>query len=347
MKRLLALGAVVVAALTLGLAGVASADINAVTPSTNASNTINGWAHVDQLSKGLRTTGLQFTSTRSFYSCFEYRTDGDTSQVLPENGGANYNTQVTDGLYRYVCENNSTDTLTVDAKRYVVVRMVFGAESDERFDWTRFDVDPCQATGFVRDGIDLTAAQIGGSVTGTLDASSCNIGVYYAPGNGGSVSGADIYGANYFGVVANGVSVDVTDSSIHDIGESPFNGSQHGVGVFYSEATGSVSGNSISDYQKNGVVVSGSGAAVTVSDNTVEGLGPVSFIAQNGIQISYRATGLVTGNSVSGNWYTPATWTACGLLFYQAGGVKQKANTLFANQTNLCNAGRGGGKYNP
>ncbi len=50
----------------------------------------------------------------------------------------------------------------------------------------------CTPTGFVRDGINLTAAQIGGNVSGPLDATGCNIGVYYAPGTSGSVSGADI-----------------------------------------------------------------------------------------------------------------------------------------------------------
>ena len=49
----------------------------------------------------------------------------------------------------------------------------------------------CTPTGFIRDGINLTAAQIGGTVTGTLDATNCNIGVY----NPTSVSGADIFGA--------------------------------------------------------------------------------------------------------------------------------------------------------
>jgi hypothetical protein len=34
-------------------------------------------------------------------------------------------------------------------------------------------------TGFNRDGINLTAAQIGGKVTGDLDAAGCDIGVYY------------------------------------------------------------------------------------------------------------------------------------------------------------------------
>jgi hypothetical protein len=35
------------------------------------------------------------------------------------------------------------------------------------------------------------------------------------------------------------------------------------------------------------------------------------------------------------------------LLFYQANGVKQQANTLFDNEIDLCNAGRGGGRVSP
>jgi hypothetical protein len=223
----------------------------------------------------------------------------------------------------------------------------------------------CEATGFYRDGHELTAAQIGGDVTGTLDASGCDIGVYYAPNTKGSVKTADISGALYYGVVANAANVNVTGSAIHNIGDKPsFNGMQRGVGVFYTTldqtndglyqngkayittgaaATGTLSGNVISAYQKTGVAVNGPGATVTVKDNTVTGLGPVGFIAQNGVQVSRGATGLITGNTVSGHWYTPADWTSCGLIFFQADGVKQKANSSFGNQMNLCNAGRGGG----
>jgi hypothetical protein len=223
-----------------------------------------------------------------------------------------------------------------------------------------FQITACTPTGLMRDGINLTAAVMNPSspVTGTVDASGCNIGVYYGPGtNGGIVNGANISGANYYGVVVDRAAASVSGSSIHDIGESPFNGSQHGVAVLYTTvhqvgpasgvATGTLSGNTMSLYQKNGVVVSGTKAAVTVKNNHVTGNGPVNYIAQNGIQISFGATASVTGNTVSGHFYTPATVTACGLLFYQAGGVKQSANTLFANQTNVCNAGRGGGGFNP
>ncbi len=204
----------------------------------------------------------------------------------------------------------------------------------------------CTQTGYVRDSINLTAAQIGGAVTSALDATGCNIGVYFDSANPGSVSGAEIYGANYYGVVVNGGNVDVTGSAIHDIGETPFNGTQHGVAIYYaygSSSTGTVSGNTISDYQKGGIVANGTGTFVTITDNTVTGLGPVGFIAQNGIQIGWGAVGQVTGNTVTGNDYTPVTWSACGLLFYQAGGGLGQAssNELSDNERDVCTAGGG------
>jgi Glycine rich protein len=221
----------------------------------------------------------------------------------------------------------------------------------------------CTATGFFRDGINLTAKQIGGSVTGTLDASGCNIGVYYGPGTTGTVSGT-ITGSNYYGVVADRAAVNVTGATVHDIGETQPNGAQHGVGVLYTtieltsdpsnahftvggHASGTLSGTSITRYQKNGVVISGSGAAATVKSNTVTGYGMIDYIAQNGIEVASGATASVTGNTISGNWYTPKNFVACGLLFFQSGGVKQSGNNLFNNEVNLCNAGRGGGNYKP
>jgi hypothetical protein len=101
----------------------------------------------------------------------------------------------------------------------------------------------CTQTNFFRDGINMTAAQIGGDVTGTIDASGaatadgipCNIGVYYDNTTTGNVTGANISGANYFGLLVNGdvgtVKVNVTNSAIHDIGETPLNGTQHGTAI--------------------------------------------------------------------------------------------------------------------
>ena len=78
----------------------------------------------------------------------------------------------------------------------------------------------CTPTGFYRDGMNLTAAQIGGDVTGTLNATGCDIGVYYGPGATGSVTGATIANAKYFGIVNDGQNVNVTNSTISNIGNA-------------------------------------------------------------------------------------------------------------------------------
>jgi hypothetical protein len=229
---------------------------------------------------------------------------------------------------------------------------------------TRGPIPTCIQTGLTRDGINLTAAKIGGAVSGPLNATGCNIGVYFDATHTGSVTSADIYGANYYGVVVNAASVDVTNSTIHDIGESPLNGSQHGVGVLYTtinqagdstgtSAKGTLSGNMITTYQKNGVVISGAGAAVNVLNNVVTGEGGVTYIAQNGIQVSFAGSAKLVGNNVSLNNYTPAKVTACGLLIYKAGGVSgatksgiayiKADNNFHDNETDICNFGKGGG----
>jgi hypothetical protein len=173
----------------------------------------------------------------------------------------------------------------------------------------------CTPTGFFRDAINMTAALINppGTVSGTVDATGCNIAVYYSAGAGGAVKNADIFGANYFGVVVNGdagaVNVEITKSSIHRIGESPHDGTQHGIGVYYraffavSAATGKIDGNRIYDYQKGGIVANGEGTQIAINDNVVTGDGHVTFIAQNGIQVGYGASASVMRNSVSGNSY--------------------------------------------
>src|ERR1700741_793799 len=58
----------------------------------------------------------------------------------------------------------------------------------------------CTHTGFIRDGIDLTAALINPhDVSGDVDATGCEIGVYYSSGVHGHVENANVHGARYFG----------------------------------------------------------------------------------------------------------------------------------------------------
>ena len=290
--------------------------------------------------------------------------DGSPNDVVNiyEDGALIHTGTTWEGYYRYDPESGPA---TPPAIGTLLFREAGSANSSDLgkgylIDNVSMSSSACTPTGLMRDGINLTAKvwNPSSAVAGTVDATGCNIGIYYGDGKSGSVGTADISGANYYGVVADGAAVNITGATIHDIGEEPFNGSQHGIDVLYTtvhqdgspthhSATGTLSGSTISHYQKNGVVVSGSHASVTIKNNTVTGAGPVPYIAQNGIEIASGASASVTGNTVSGNWYTGPTYTACGLLFIQAGGVKQSANTLFANQTNLCNAGRGGGNFKP
>jgi hypothetical protein len=203
----------------------------------------------------------------------------------------------------------------------------------------------CAPTGFVRDAIDLTAAMINppGTVRGDVDATGCNIGIYYGPGSHGKVDLANVHGANYFGIVNNGGRVDIRNSAISDIGEKPFNGTQHGVAIYFafnSAAKGDIEGNYIWNYQKGGIVVNGPLASSNIQRNTVTGLGPVNFIAQNGIQAGFGADADVQQNLVTGNSYTGAGQTASGGVLVVGGacyGGNPQTNTKVQSNIGLGN----------
>lgn len=107
-----------------------------------------------------------------------------------------------------------------------------------------------------------------------------------------------------------------------------------------------ISGNTIRDYQKSGIVANGHVLA-SITGNTVTGAGPINYIAQNGVQVGFGGSATIKGNTVSGNWYTPDSDIACGVLFFQANGVKASSNTLFGNERDNCNFGKGGGHLAP
>lgn len=181
-------------------------------------------------------------------------------------------------------------------------------------------------------------------------------------------TGANISGANYFGVVVDGdagdVAVNVTDADIHDIGEMPPNGTQHGNAIFYMNAsgditgnvddsrtcnttvhnvTGTISGNTVTAYQKNGITAKCPGVNVTISGNTVTSADAVPYIAQNGIEVGVGATGTVSGNDVSENEYTGTNNAdSTGILVFGGGSfgalsteVSVTGNTLTDNDIGI------------
>ncbi len=124
---------------------------------------------------------------------------------------------------------------------------------------------------------------------------------------------------------------------IHQIGEKPFDGTQRGRAILYiNGARGTISGNKVYEFQKNGIEISGLNAAgtdpssaktsATVVKNVVSGNGHIGYIAQNGIVIRSGASATVNDNVVSGVWYTPDGTEATGLLNYDADKITVSGN---------------------
>lgn len=194
----------------------------------------------------------------------------------------------------------------------------------------------CMATGFIRDGNDLTAALINPPhVSGNVNATGCDIGVYYGPGANGRVKLAAIYGANYYGIVNNGANVEIEFSAISNIGPSPANPDQ-GYAVYFaigSNAQGSVHDNLIWDYGIGGIIINGPLAQNTlVANNIVKGQGTSSTLTQTAIQLGFGATGTVQGNFVTGNSYT-------GLNGGYGSGILVIGGPCYATQSALVSKG--------
>lgn len=143
-----------------------------------------------------------------------------------------------------------------------------------------------------------------------------------------------------YGVVIDGGSATVRDNLITKIRNNPLDGVQTGVAVAVlgdvSKTAAVIDGNTITDYQKGGVVVFGADATATVSGNTIVGAGPTDLIAQNGVQVSDGADGYVFENFISGNEYTgPEDVSAAGIYADTADTVVVAGNKVFENQTGL------------
>lgn len=156
------------------------------------------------------------------------------------------------------------------------------------------------------------------------------------------------------GILFVGASGVIKDNTVLNINQG-VSGCQEGNGIEVrnapfdvggSDVLAWISGNTVTNYQKTGIVTNGSVAA-TIVGNVVTGVGPIDYIAQNGIQIGFGGTAVVQENQVSGNDYTPRSFVSCGLLMFDADGVRASQNHYANNERNVCVFGRGGGQFNP
>ena len=135
----------------------------------------------------------------------------------------------------------------------------------------------------------------------------------------------------------------MTNSKVHQTSATTRSTAcQHGRAILYiNGASGTISGNKVYDFQKNGIEVSGLTAdasalssvktSATVANNVVTGEGHIDYIAQNGIVIRSGASATVKNNTVSGFDYTPTGTEATGLLLYQ----NEPARVTVRNNTDL------------
>jgi parallel beta-helix repeat protein len=132
-----------------------------------------------------------------------------------------------------------------------------------------------------------------------------------------------------YGVFVGADASDPTEAEIRHnhitrITDSPPGGCQNGNAVQVGRQSLSVvgeadvTGNTIDAYQKSGVVVDGDGSSARVRNNTIDGLGAVNFIAQNGVQVSRDAVADVQHNEITDNQFSPQTFASAGVLMFEA-----------------------------
>ena len=138
-----------------------------------------------------------------------------------------------------------------------------------------------------------------------------------------------------------GVEVDsAASATISNDDVTQING-PNGVGILVGLASAGTTGtatithDTIEKYQKGGIVVDNTGSSAEIDHTTVTGSGPTSAIVQNGIQISRGATADVNHDTVSGNVFTPGTFTADGILLLSPGAVTVDHNTCDGNDVGI------------
>jgi len=143
--------------------------------------------------------------------------------------------------------------------------------------------------------------------------------------SGMTIDGAGLGNANYrfIGAAFYNAGGSLSQAEVLDIRDTPFSGSQHGVGVYAYNSTGGpydlvLNEVDVTGFQKTAVALNGDGLTVDLTDIETTGAGPTSVTAQNGIQVSYGASGTLNGATISGVAYTGESWTATGLLIYAA-----------------------------
>ena len=141
----------------------------------------------------------------------------------------------------------------------------------------------------------------------------------------------------------------ITDNAVRNVLlPTGLQGCQDGLAINVENNTASpaitISNNSVRNYDKNGItasgpgILNGGGPVVTITGNTVVGLGPTTVTAQNGIQVGGGAVGRIASNLVTDNIYInpPNCASSCtggsGILIFASAGLSVTSNTVESTQ---------------
>jgi len=209
------------------------------------------------------------------------------------------------------------------------------------------------------DGIKLVSVvEHGASIVAPATLADPAAIVHVAGAHNVTVSGFTIRGPQpslVAGVLVdqNGSAV-IADNNVADIRQTAaLSGNQTGYAVVVGgltdsalNGTATIVENTISGYQKAGILMYGSGSSATIAGNIITGAGPTDVIAQNGIQVSYGASADIVANLIAGNDYTPAGTEATGILIgvgdpgTEAGRVDVSSNLLIGDEIGIAAQGQ-------
>lgn len=127
-------------------------------------------------------------------------------------------------------------------------------------------------------------------------------------------------------LVAGGATLNATKVTVNGAGAFPINGCQGGIGIQVGFEHGGQVGHAIlshdtvTNYQKNGMTIDGTGSTATITGTTVTGAGPADQ-GQNGIQVSRGAQATISKATISDNECDHSLIPRCGPEGEQATGV--------------------------
>lgn len=171
--------------------------------------------------------------------------------------------------------------------------------------------------GFTITGVDPAGDHFRGAVVvnGGASASVKNLTVSVS----GLINVCDGGADRLRGIMFEGASGSITGSTVTNINQGA-SGCQEGnaievrnFGANPCTSRVNIDGNTITGYQKTGIVANGN-VEVNASNNLVDGGIPVGYIARNGIQFGFGGSGSAKKNTVNGNSYTGTSAVSGGIL---------------------------------